>query len=509
MYTDRPDYDYCRSIFQNEFKRLGYKKEEFHLDLDALRRGTVKFEHYPQSQLQAVEPTAAQQQPKSAAKEAVVVGRARRTGRRAAKGIKEESDDVDGGDVAAVVPIMSTTPQQCNEQLLAKFGLMVPMMKDSSSKISPKNLRSKKAAPKKKRRKLSWEELLATDPEQIARQRIEKEFDEQDSNLELSVKYQGKPTYAILELENKLNSTLTGGEEDASMVGMNESFLDVSPIKGYTKPMMDIVRRRHSNLIRALTESRDGAVEEEGEDNDEEESGEESEEEDEDSDMDKTLTTVQNGMAAKRSPMMETVPQQTPTTTLYSTTPRRKAGLRPHVKPTSKSLFYHKNLLKQRMKKKRLSSTEEDEEDNNDEEEVSSSEAEPEPVVVASKQRQAGKKDRNSGTKTKYEEDEDWDLGGAEPEISDGNELVEDTEVEAEEEDEDAEGGTSDSHSEEEEEESNSCDRDDLVSKRNTRLTRCNGGGGGGAGIGRRIHNLGTSNRFTESGECRGRIKCN
>lgn len=498
MYTDRPDYDYCRSIFRNEFKRLGYNlKDAFHLDLEQYRSAGVgcmlkpKVEETPPPQRGAVNGVRA----------------ARRNGRLKNGGpIAEKPSGEDGVDGGPQTP-------QCNEQLLAKFGLMVPSMKDTSSKISPKNLRSKKPVPKKKRRKMSWEELLASDPEQIARQRIEKEFDEQDSNLELSVKYQGNPTYSILELENKLNNTLTSEEQvanggDASLVnggGVDDSFLEVSPIKGYTKPMMDIVRRRHSNLMRSLIERPNEEEDDEAEDDEDEEGDEE-----EDAVADCTLKAVVETTTAKRSPILETV--HVPATT---TPTRRKAGLRPHVKPTSKSLFYHKNLLKQKLmdaqkqekRRQRMESSTEEESHSN------SSSSTGRETVREKKRSSAG-----SSTRKRYEDDEDWDFATAEPEIDENmtvdeddreSEVVEEAdgtdvedeveEKEDEDEDNDVEEDDDEDGEDEEEdeelmsdsgsEESNSCDRG-LEKKRNTRLTRWNGGNGG-------VH-AAASSRFTE-----------
>lgn len=511
MYTDRPDYDYCRSIFRNEFKRLGYNlKDAFHLDLQQYRSTGVGCMLKPK----------VEEAPQRGAVNGVRAGR--RNGRLKNGGAIAEEATADGVDGPQ-------TPQ-CNEQLLAKFGLMVPSIKDTSSKISPKNLRSKKPAPKKKRRKLSWEELLATDPEQIARQRIEKEFDEQDSNLELSVKYQGNPTYSILELENKLNNTLTGEEQlanggDASLanggVAVDESFLEVSPIKGYTKPMMDIVRRRHSNLLRSLIDRP------------------EEDEEDEEIVADCTLkaAVATGGTTAKRSPMLETVHATATTLTPTTATPtRRKAGLRPHVKPTSKSLFYHKNLLKQKLldaqkqekRRQRMESSADEESHSNS---SSSSTTGGVGTVREKKRSSAG-----SSTRKRYEDDEDWDFATAEPEIDENmgvdeddreGAVVEDDEEDAvpdgtdmedeeadddddevdledDEEDEDEEDDVEDGEEDEDEdeeddeeddelmsdsggsEESNSCDRG-LEKKRNTRLTRGNGS-----------VQTATSSRFTE-----------
>lgn len=297
MYTDPPDYDYCRSIFRKEFKRLGYSLDtDFHVTFDKplLVNGKV----------------ATPRKPKPLA----------------------VADQVDSPNIVAR---LGNSNKIKGDPLLMKFGLLVPSIRDSSAnKLSPKNLRSKKETPNRtgrsRSKRLSLEELLATDPEQIARQRIEKEFDGQDSDLlEVSIRYQGKPTYAILELESKLNGTLNRTELDATVMndslgvaGLNDSFLEVTPIKGYTKPMMDLVRRRHSNLMRSLIESN------------------------------KDTDGANGGEASSASNRTDGLECESPLRGLQLTTPqsrRRKAGLRQYVKPTPKSLFYHKSLLNKKL----------------------------------------------------------------------------------------------------------------------------------------------------------------
>ncbi|TMW44550.1 hypothetical protein DOY81_010366 [Sarcophaga bullata] len=70
-----------------------------------------------------------------------------------------------------------------------------------SNRVSPKNLRSKSDKKASKKKKFSWTEILSQDPDQIARERAEKEFDREEelSDVQQPVvrRYQGKPTNAI------------------------------------------------------------------------------------------------------------------------------------------------------------------------------------------------------------------------------------------------------------------------------------------------------------------------
>lgn len=128
-----------------------------------------------------------------------------------------------------------------------------------SCKASPKNLRSKEKSAKGKRtkkvkkltekevitekmargKKLSIHEISLLDPDVIARDRADKEYEKFDEKLQTPTRYKGNPTYAILEIENKLR-TKHGG----SLALLNNSQADIEPIKGYTKPMMDVLKKQ-------------------------------------------------------------------------------------------------------------------------------------------------------------------------------------------------------------------------------------------------------------------------
>ena len=129
-----------------------------------------------------------------------------------------------------------------------------------SSKMSPKNLRSKidkvsigtkkpKRVPKTDNdmittkiaqgKKLSIIEIASLDPDKIAKDRAEREYEKFDDKLyyQTPKRYNGNPTYAILEIENRLKSKQSG------CVVVNED-TNKEVIKGYTKQMMDVLRKQ-------------------------------------------------------------------------------------------------------------------------------------------------------------------------------------------------------------------------------------------------------------------------
>lgn len=192
-YHDRPNYKLCKEIFQREFFKLGFNKSDMVLDVAELKKKQV------------------------------------RTSNTA-----EVENNIVGQKLMDVTKMM-------------KLGMILPFCESPTSKnrISPKNLRSKTDKNTKKRRNnFSWTEILSTDPDQIARQRAEKEF-ERDQTLDqtpISHRYSGNPTYAILDVEN--NKTKNKVDSKDSDTQKNEN-----SIKGYTKPMMDVWRKRQLMLM--------------------------------------------------------------------------------------------------------------------------------------------------------------------------------------------------------------------------------------------------------------------
>lgn len=201
-YDERPDYDYLRSLFFQELQRLGYK---------------------PKSRLKLI-----------------------------VEDIAKLSQRLTSQDEA------ESTNKINHVKSLMKLGVLPYRESTLHNKTtSPKNLRSKrdsartpangkshggKGSTHKKEKKFCWSEILSTDPDQIARERAEKEFERADQMEEIVIRYSGNPTYAIRELENKTSNALDYIESE-------------DYIKGYTKPMMDILRKRQSQLMRDITQA--------------------------------------------------------------------------------------------------------------------------------------------------------------------------------------------------------------------------------------------------------------
>ncbi|XP_055903101.1 AT-rich interactive domain-containing protein 4B isoform X2 [Eupeodes corollae] len=148
-YHERPDYDKCRRIFLREYVSLGYKANDIHLSTEEMLKTSVK--------------------------------------------VKEE---IENNNVIETKNIKS---------IMKNLNVIMPFHESTlSNRVSPKNLRSKSAKKKSSRKKFSWTEILSQDPDQIARDRAEKEFD-RDPIIETPlIRYEGKPTYAILEIQNRL-----------------------------------------------------------------------------------------------------------------------------------------------------------------------------------------------------------------------------------------------------------------------------------------------------------------
>ncbi|XP_063708494.1 uncharacterized protein LOC134837103 isoform X2 [Culicoides brevitarsis] len=199
-YDERPDYEFLRQMFTREFTDLGHKASEMVLNISDLKRGCVD--------------------------EKKVTNQA-----------DNRSDKIN------------------NVKSIAKLGLLLPIKdldrsRRSSmglSQISPKNLRSKAAdkKSKKQRTRFSWAEVLSQDPDQIARQRAEKEF-EREQMMEIPNKYKGQPTYAILEIENRLKAAKENNNETKHF------YEEPDYIKGYTKTMMEIARKISANKISSI-----------------------------------------------------------------------------------------------------------------------------------------------------------------------------------------------------------------------------------------------------------------
>lgn len=196
-YHERPNYDKYRRIFQREYSKLGAKCDEMVLNVAELKRK-----------------------------------------------LKEVKDEVDNNNEIELKNLKS---------IMKNLGILLPFRESSTNRVSPKNLRSmSEKQSKSKRKKFCWAEILSQDPDQIARERAEKEFEREPSTETPVIRYSGKPTYAILEIENRIKfkdrlEACSDQEEDEIL------------IKGYTKPMMEILRKRQSALLADIEEKKQSA----------------------------------------------------------------------------------------------------------------------------------------------------------------------------------------------------------------------------------------------------------
>lgn len=146
-YHTTPDYNFCRSIFLSALQKMGVKAKDFKIDVNILKSN-----------------------PRCSPKNEM---------------------------------------KKPNEKLknVKEFNIrsLLPAGENGSAKVSPKNLRSKSdKIPKRQRKKFSWTDVLNSDPDQIAKQRAEKEYENDQTETPVVVKYSGKPNYVILRLENRL-----------------------------------------------------------------------------------------------------------------------------------------------------------------------------------------------------------------------------------------------------------------------------------------------------------------
>lgn len=256
-YDERPDYRYCKYIFEKAFISNGYQLNEMSFNPADLR-----------------------------------------------KHLKPVVERIDADLVKNAK----------NLKTIMQLGMFIPFQQSiggvggsGPNKVSPKNLRSKKGKGRAKK-SFSWADILSTDPDMIARQRAEKEF-EKEPQTPITPRYTGRPTYAIIEIENRLRLKEEGGRDDdgAAVATTQATDTDDFLIKGYTKPMMDIVRKQQAEIKAQLDEDNN----------------------DEDESVCETPVRVTNGRGA--------------------TAQIRRAGLRRNVKPTRKSLLYKKSIEKKKI----------------------------------------------------------------------------------------------------------------------------------------------------------------
>jgi serine/threonine protein kinase len=227
-FDQEPDYAYLVGLFEKEFAKLGFHKADMKLNLREMR-----------DQCEPNDKTMTENDLMMATITDL------KTARKL--GFLIATDSVDGTE-----PL--TKP---NEMMNLNF----------SCKASPKNLRSKEKVkgkrPKRqpkltekelisekmaKGKKLSIAEIATLDPDQIARDRADREYEKFDEQIyyQTPQRYTGNPTYAIIEIENRLKNKHNG----AAAVASNG---DIEPIKGYTKPMMDVLKKQQLMLEQQIT----------------------------------------------------------------------------------------------------------------------------------------------------------------------------------------------------------------------------------------------------------------
>lgn len=228
-FDEEPDYDFLKELFSKELVKLNLSKCEMKLNLNDMRE-----------QCEPINKTMSENE--------LMLATITDSKTVQKLGFLIATDSVDG-----------------NEPLTKPNELM---SLNISCKASPKNLRSKEKTVKGKRpkrqpkvtekelvtekmaqgKKLSMAEIAILDPDQIARDRADREYEKFDEKVyyQTPQRYKGKPTYAILEIENKLKSKQSG-----SAVVANNT--DIEPIKGYTKPMMDVLKKQQLMLEQQMT----------------------------------------------------------------------------------------------------------------------------------------------------------------------------------------------------------------------------------------------------------------
>ena len=221
-FDQEPDYEMLKALLKKEFVKLGYKKSEMKLNINELR--------------DQCEPS-----DKTLSENNLMMNTITDVKTARKLGFLIVTDSVDG----------------IEPQLKPNDSIMLNV----SCKASPKNLRSKDDKIKRKRpkrqpklsekelitekiaqgRKLSLAEIATLDPDQIARERADREYEKFDEKVyyQTPQSYKGNPTYAILEIENRLKNKQNG---NVQVVVTDKD--DIEPIKGYTKPMMDVLRRQ-------------------------------------------------------------------------------------------------------------------------------------------------------------------------------------------------------------------------------------------------------------------------
>lgn len=226
-FDEDPDYAFLKGLFVKEFLKLGLEKSDMKLNLNEVR--------------ESCEPSERTLSENDLMMRSIADSKIART-----LGFLIATDCVDGTDL------------QTNNNESINMNI--------TCKASPKNLRSKQKAkgkrPKRQPKvtvkelisekiaqgkKLSIKEIATLDPDEIARDRADREYEKFDEKVyyQTPQRYKGNPTYAILEVENKLKCK----QSRSVIVATNE----VETIKGYTKPMMDVLKKQQLMFEQQIT----------------------------------------------------------------------------------------------------------------------------------------------------------------------------------------------------------------------------------------------------------------
>uniref|UniRef100_A0A1I8PWM3 non-specific serine/threonine protein kinase n=1 Tax=Stomoxys calcitrans TaxID=35570 RepID=A0A1I8PWM3_STOCA len=158
-YHERPDYNRYRRIFEKEYQQLGYALESIQLQMREIQRTCVRVKEEIENK----------------------------------NDFFEMNNGVFNVAYNAMQNAVGGTP--FHERTL-------------TNRVSPKNLRSKSDKKASKKKKFSWTEILSQDPDLIARERAEKEFDREEelSDIQQTTvrRYQGNATYAIREVLDRM-----------------------------------------------------------------------------------------------------------------------------------------------------------------------------------------------------------------------------------------------------------------------------------------------------------------
>lgn len=238
-FDEEPDYNYLRGLFEKEFLKLGYKKSDMKLNLSELREECESID-------------------KTLSEHDLMMSRITDVKTVTKLGFLVSTvDNVDGTETigkpnesAALNISMKASPKNLRSK--EKGNAMAGNNKKSTlkrqRKITEKEIINEKMA---KGKKLSIHEISLLDPDAIARDRADKEYEKFDEKMQTPRRYKGNPTYAILEIENRLKSKQ--GSHVINSLG--SASVDIEPIKGYTKPMMEVLKKQQIAVEQQLTNS--------------------------------------------------------------------------------------------------------------------------------------------------------------------------------------------------------------------------------------------------------------